>query len=79
MTNSSKLSRTHSADLVRELKDSLALKGFTINLGEEDSRDNKVARTHSEISLKNSRSFLAETKDREEVVVDNSLHTGVKT
>ena len=33
----------------------------------------------SEISLKNSRSFLAETKDREEVVVDNSLHKGVKT
>jgi hypothetical protein len=76
--NNSKLSRTRSADLVREPKDSLASKDFMTNLDAEDS-DNKVAsRTHLAISLKNSRSFLAETKDLE-VVVDNRLHKGVKT
>lgn len=73
--NSSKLSKIHSADLVRDLKVSLALKDSMINL----AVDNKVvSRTHSEISLKNSRSFLAETKDKE-ASVDNKLHKGVKT
>lgn len=76
--NNSKLSRTHSADLVRDHKDSLASKDFMNSLGVEDS-DNKVAsKTHSAISSKNSRSFSVETKEQE-VVVDNRLHKGVKT
>ena len=77
--NNSKLSRTRSADLVRVPKDSLASKDFMTNLVDAEDSGNKVAsRTHSAISLKNSRSFLAETKDLE-VVVDNRLHKGVKT
>lgn len=74
--NSSKPSRTHSADLVREQdsKVSLGLKDFMISLGVVVAQ----VKIHLEIYLKNLRSFSAEIRDKEEVV-DSKQHKGVKT